>query len=447
MVSKILVVDDEPHLEVVIRQLFRKRIKAGELVIYFAANGEKAIETLEQNNDIDAVFSDINMPIMNGLSLLKRLNDRYPLIKTVVITAYGDMKNIRAAMNHGAFDFLNKPINFSDLKITLEKTLCHVRQLKDLHRERQKNFLAEKLRELTQSVNASLDPEEVLARFLDKLKGILAYDHALVYRNSGDVSLHGSEGDVKEIPETILSELGEADKPVVRSFEGNGAAGMSLLALPLPKRKDGSGLAILVRSLQTPFAALDLELAGSLLDQATLAIEHAILFEEVRRLAITDGLTKLYNRRHFLEQAQMEVVRSKRYGNPLSAIMLDLDYFKGVKDIHGHLAGDVVLEGVANAIMQVCRKTDLIGRYGGDEIAILLIETDLTLAREIAERIRIAIAHLDLHTRDNTNLNITASLGVAFLDEDDTTLNSLLETADQCLLAAKGKGRNRTETV
>ena len=123
--AKILVVDDEADLEILIKQKFRKRIRDGEYQFYFARNGKLALERLQEEPSIDIVLSDINMPEMDGLTLLGEISETNPLIKTVIVSAYGDMENIRTAMNRGAFDFITKPINFDDLYLTIEKTLKH----------------------------------------------------------------------------------------------------------------------------------------------------------------------------------------------------------------------------------------------------------------------------------------------------------------------------------
>ena len=140
--AKILVVDDEPDLEILIKQKFRKQIRAKEYQFVFASNGKEALSSLETVKDVDIVLSDINMPEMDGLTLLGIINDSSPLIKSVMVSAYGDMDNIRTAMNRGAFDFITKPIDFSDLSITVEKTLRYVRQLKrTLEAVRENNIL------------------------------------------------------------------------------------------------------------------------------------------------------------------------------------------------------------------------------------------------------------------------------------------------------------------
>ncbi|MEO7922918.1 MAG: adenylate/guanylate cyclase domain-containing protein [Chitinophagaceae bacterium] len=129
--TKILVADDEADLEVLIKQKFRQKIREQQYEFVFAINGNDALEKIHQHPDIAIVLSDINMPEMDGLTLLSRLGESNPLTKTVMVSAYGDMDNIRTAMNRGAFDFVTKPVNFEDLELTMEKTIRHVNQMKD----------------------------------------------------------------------------------------------------------------------------------------------------------------------------------------------------------------------------------------------------------------------------------------------------------------------------
>ena len=119
--AKILVTDDEVDLEFLVKQKFRRQIREHEYEFVFAINGNDALEKLKRHPDIDVVLTDINMPEMDGLTLLGKLKDLNPVIKTVIISAYADMENIRSAMNRGAFDFICKPINFEDLALTLAK--------------------------------------------------------------------------------------------------------------------------------------------------------------------------------------------------------------------------------------------------------------------------------------------------------------------------------------
>ncbi len=129
--TKILVADDEADLELLIRQKFRQKIREQQYEFVFAMNGKEAIDKLKEHNDIDILLSDINMPEMDGLTLLANLSDISPLTKAVMVSAYSDMDNIRTAMNKGAFDFVTKPVNFEDLELTIQKTIRFVTQLKE----------------------------------------------------------------------------------------------------------------------------------------------------------------------------------------------------------------------------------------------------------------------------------------------------------------------------
>ncbi len=139
---KILIVDDEDDVEQLVRQRFRRQVRELEYEFVFAKNGLEALEQLEKNADVDAIFSDINMPQMDGLTLLEKVATQNPLVKTVIISAYGDMKNIRVAMNRGAFDFICKPFDFEDFEQTLLKTLGSVEAVKKtLEAVRENNIL------------------------------------------------------------------------------------------------------------------------------------------------------------------------------------------------------------------------------------------------------------------------------------------------------------------
>ena len=128
---KILVVDDEPDLQPLMLQRMRRQIRSGRYSFVFAHNGLEALDLLRQDDDIDMVVSDINMPQMDGLTLLEQIPKVDPNIRSVIISAYGDMKNIRTAMNRGAFDFVTKPLDFNDLRITIDRTLVHLTEWRE----------------------------------------------------------------------------------------------------------------------------------------------------------------------------------------------------------------------------------------------------------------------------------------------------------------------------
>ena len=135
---KILVVDDEPDLEPLMRQRMRRDVRSGKYTFEFAHNGVEALEMLKEHEDIDMVISDINMPQMDGLTLLEQIPQVDPEIRSVIVSAYGDMKNIRTAMNRGAFDFVTKPLDFEDLRVTIDRTLHHLEEWREALASRDK---------------------------------------------------------------------------------------------------------------------------------------------------------------------------------------------------------------------------------------------------------------------------------------------------------------------
>src|SRR5215208_4017328 len=180
MSAKILVVDDEPDLEGLILQKFRRQIRDGSVSFLFAHDGVEALTMLDQNRDLDMVLSDINMPRMDGLSLLAKLQEGEENLSTVIVSAYGDMANIRTAMNRGAFDFLTKPIDFADLETTIAKTIRHVEVLREARRRQSaaerahaslsRYFspnLAERLASDADAISLSGERREVASLFTD----------------------------------------------------------------------------------------------------------------------------------------------------------------------------------------------------------------------------------------------------------------------------------------
>ncbi|HEX9461930.1 MAG TPA: adenylate/guanylate cyclase domain-containing protein [Alphaproteobacteria bacterium] len=136
MAARILVVDDEPDVELLLNQRFRRNIRSGEFAFRYARDGEQALKILEGDPGIDLILLDINMPVMDGLTMLARLRENQSPVKAIIVSAYGDMTNIRTAMNRGAFDFVTKPIDMADLDTTIAKTLAEIKKLRDMDRQR-----------------------------------------------------------------------------------------------------------------------------------------------------------------------------------------------------------------------------------------------------------------------------------------------------------------------
>ena len=177
---KILVVDDEPDLEPLILQRMRRNIRAGRYAFVFAHNGVEALEVLQRDSDIDMVVSDINMPQMDGLTLLEQIPKVDPNIRSVIVSAYGDMRNIRTAMNRGAFDFVTKPLDFEDLQITIERTLTHMAEWKEALLSRDKLVAIQNELDVASKMQQAILP----ARFPEG-DGFEVYGNMVPARNVG----------------------------------------------------------------------------------------------------------------------------------------------------------------------------------------------------------------------------------------------------------------------
>lgn len=174
--------------------------------------------------------------------------------------------------------------------------------------------------------------------------------------------------------------------------------------------------------------------------EAQITQQH--LLAEVQAMATIDWLTNFYNRRHFFRLGEDEILRARRYRHPISVLMIDIDHFKAINDNHGHTVGDEVLAAIAARLLSSLRKSDIAGRYGGEEFAIVLPETDLAVATNmVAERLRDAIASCPIDTVKGP-LQLTISVGVAGVDLDHENLLDALSRADLGLYAAKHAGRN-----
>ena len=191
------------------------------------------------------------------------------------------------------------------------------------------------------------------------------------------------------------------------------------------------------------FTAFDLAMMESIGNQAGIAIQNAYLFAEVNQLAITDPLTRLYNRRYFFNLARVELERTRRYGHDLSIIMMDIDLFKRVNDTYGHLGGDEVLVQMSECIRMTLRQIDLASRYGGEEVVILLPETDLQSARKTAERLCQSIHDMKV-SFNGREISITVSVGVSsYENQNIVDISKMLDQADQAMYRAKENGRNQ----
>ncbi|MEA4909632.1 MAG: diguanylate cyclase [Anaerolineaceae bacterium] len=293
--------------------------------------------------------------------------------------------------------------------------------------------------------------ERILSSALDAVPNICSGTLYIVDSETGRLSPGAVQGgdEPNPAPAGLPGEIEwvrnaiEQRKPVVL-LENPGAN--TIIVVPLIHEMDVLGALYLHAAPKARFTQYDkwlLEIFGS---TATAAIRNAQLHMEVQKLAQTDSITGLLNRRGFYQMATHEVDRANRFKRPLSAMMVDIDFFKRVNDTFGHVTGDRVIQQVGKKCRELMRSVDLVCRFGGEEFAILLPETDLAGARIVAERLRQGIADLAVDA-DGASVCVTVSIGVAEYDccgrDLERTLEILLNRTDMALYASKMIGRNR----
>lgn len=218
---------------------------------------------------------------------------------------------------------------------------------------------------------------------------------------------------------------------------------LCFICLPFISQTHPLGVLYLYRDDRDAFLPEEIELLATFSHLAAVAAENTRLHTNTAKLAATDALTGLLNRRMLEERLQIEQQRAQRYGKAFSLLMLDIDHFKKINDSYGHLAGDAVLKALASALSQQTRDIDSVARFGGEEFVIVLPETDGDGARVVAERIRTAIAGAPFVLPDGCEIGVTVSIGIACFPLDAVNIEVLLERADQALYLSKNTGRNR----
>jgi diguanylate cyclase (GGDEF)-like protein len=316
-------------------------------------------------------------------------------------------------------------------------------RLEELQRERAR--LAEAIRRVGESFTKSLDRVGLLEIVVQTaVDGVEAAAGRATIRPAGEDRLRqvASTGD-PDAYERVLhaAEAAALDAGQIAEIELGGA---SALAAPLGG-DGGMGIVSVARS-DRRFSSGEHELFSYLTNQASVSVENVDLHETVQRQAVTDELTGLFNHRRFQEVMTQEVERARRYDQEMGLIMLDIDNFKRVNDTYGHLQGDMVLREVARVLRQSSREIDEPARYGGEEMAVALPQTDLEGAYRFAERVRRRIEALDLPLVDGDGtLKVTASFGAASLKRSTGDgKDALVAAADAALYRAKRSGKNRT---
>jgi diguanylate cyclase (GGDEF)-like protein len=320
-------------------------------------------------------------------------------------------------------------------------------RLEEVQRERSR--WQDAIRRVGESFAAGLEREPLLEVVVQTaVDGVGAACGRATLRRSADEQLRevARAGDAHRFRRALhAAEAAVMDAGQIAEIQ---VGGVSALAAPLGVTEEGDhvvGIVSVARGDRT-FTPGERELFANLTNQASVRVENVDLHETVQRQAVTDELTGLFNHRRFQEVMSVEVERARRYGHEMGLIMLDIDNFKQINDTYGHLQGDMVLREVARVLRQSSREIDEPARYGGEEMAVALPQTDLEGAYQFAERVRRRIEALELPLPGGDgSLKVTASFGAASLGATgDTHKDALVAAADSALYEAKRMGKNRT---
>jgi len=322
------------------------------------------------------------------------------------------------------------------------------------------HLMLKKLKDGGARLIASLKTEDIAGSLIDAVYSIVPHERVSialciprddkfeVIRQIGFTFSHGSIFDPKNTRMGLVCGNREPDYISDLRNERNpvlpfkiGAEG-SLFMLPLSFEKELLGVLVFLSPKANSVHPYQIELLKVLGNQASSSLANAKFHEEIERMAITDGLTGLFNHRNFQEKLTEEFMRMQRFQNPLSFLLIDIDFFKKINDTFGHPAGDEVLRGVAGIIRETIRNVDIPARYGGEEFAAILPGTNHEGAQKMAERLRKAIAERKFMI-DGKDLQVTVSIGAATSPHDTGNREELIEKADQALYHAKRSGRDR----
>lgn len=300
--------------------------------------------------------------------------------------------------------------------------------------------LAVQLHDALQLMTGTLDPAEVLGHLLTATTRLVPCDGSWLLLDEHAVPGIGAVIDGGEL---LVGGRGDERAAFAEHLRAIPDVA-SWIALPLVARTARLGVMLLASTRPDAFGATQSEVAAAVVAQGMTAYDNASLFARVQELAVLDELTGIASRRHFFEVAERDVAVALRGGRPLTVVMVDIDHFKRVNDTYGHPTGDDVIRIVASRLAAEIRATDTLGRYGGEEFALVL--PDAGAETDLPERLRRAIGEVPIETRSGL-LSITISLGLTHLRTDDVDIAGLLARADQGLYEAKRNGRNLVQSA
>ncbi|HEX5809342.1 MAG TPA: diguanylate cyclase [Anaerolineales bacterium] len=479
---RILLIDDDEDESFLLRELISERAKTlYRYSLDWVSTYGEALRAFQQCQ-YDVYLVDYRLGSHSGLDLLRETIVRGCQAPVIMLTGQGSYETDLAAMQLGAADYLEKsqltlPLLERSIRYAIERKQTEKR-LEQLIEERTSAvaLLQKQAQELdalqkaTTSLLQILDLSRLLGQILDaaqeaipsaerawlhlverqhgrgKTLTTITLNDSRIHRVKPVANLTGPLQVLSEGRSLLIPDLQAEPLLFFRLKDEDQRAIRSVMIVPLVLEGEVLGTLSLSGSMPSVFTRADLQLLTSIAATATAAIHNAILYQETRHLAALDPLTGQLNRRTFFELGQRELDRYLRFGRPLSWIMFDVDLFKQINDSYGHSAGDQVLTTIAERCCDVIRHVDIFGRFGGDEFVILLPETDHSMAREIADRIRLSISEEPV-TTDAGPVSVSISIGITEATRETADLGLLLNKVDQALYKSKRAGRNSITVV
>ncbi len=448
---KILIVEDDIEE----RLLLKSTLEAEGYQVLIADTGLEALSIIKDDPP-DLVLLDVMGPNIHGYELCRliKCNEESKRIVVVFISAL-DVADVKIeGLDMGADDFITKPFN----------TQVLMARLRSLLRVQDTNRKLEKLVKFAQGIN-SLGLEQVADSIQSNLDTVISAERYSVFvANKDGVSLelltHNHTGSemanlripIKESP--IMFKAKETMEMVIeknysKSIFNTGRKNEKYdddyaICMPLKVGNRFLGVLNINGNKYGFFDNADMEMLALISELLSSSLNNIRQLNMLKDMAITDGLTKLLNHRFFYERLHIEFERAKRFGNPLSCLIMDIDYFKKINDKYGHQVGDLILKELANRIRRHLRKVDIAARYGGEEFAVLLPQTTSQDALVLAERIRQDIYKNPFETVKGS-VKLTVSIGICdVMAADVLSSGNLLDRADIALYKAKESGRNKT---
>ncbi len=438
--ATILVVDDELFF----RKLYCDLLTEEGYQVEVCETGDDAINRMEQGS-FDLVLTDMVMPGRCGLEVLRAAKGLPNPPEVILITGYASLESAIQALKSGARDYLVKPFNPDEMKHQVRTCL----EQRHLLNENQQLKGQIQLFQTGQALSSLIDIERIIPQALDALLrftkattgcGFLMKQGLQPYLTA----LHNIDADSAEkLALTLLPAMDEADsfcQPEAELSTALTALGFSpkqLWFLPLGDSDGLKGGLILCDAPENLAGQVPLPDLRFLCEQITLGFDNASRYQDAQELMYTDDLTGLYNHRYMQVALEHEIRRSQRYGLHFSLLFLDLDNFKQINDTHGHLAGSAALQEVGRLLRACVRDVDTLFRYGGDEFAAILVETDGHTAKIVAERIRETLeGHVFLEERKIPS-RLTTTAGYATFPSDAVEQEALLELADRAMYVGK----------